>query len=98
MKHVFFLIYRIPSPAVAPTRWDRPDGGLVMRAKRICEGVAIADYVLADEIAHERYHCAPGQQLLLVEVFEEHDQNRVRRLHRKWERDRVDFLELMRVG
>jgi hypothetical protein len=93
MKHVHFLIFRIPSGD--PIRWTKPVGGLVLKAKKICSGVAVADFGLAEEIATHRYHCAPGEELILAEVLEEKDQIKSHRLHARYEREFSDFLELM---
>ena len=98
MNHTFFLIYRVANEQTQPIRWDKPDGGLVLKPKKICNGVCIADFGLAEEIASHRYHRAPWEQLLLVEVMEEHDQHRARRLHNKYQRDFSSFIELMEAG
>jgi hypothetical protein len=93
MKHVHFLIYRLRSGE--SIRWNKPVGGLVMRPKRVCAGIEVADFGLAEEIAQHRYHCGPGEELILAEVLEEKDQVKSHRLHHRYERDFEDFLELM---
>ena len=98
MKHCYFLLYRVPSVQTKPINWDKPDGGLVMKPKHVCSGVSVPDVELAQEVASHRYHCAPHETLLLVEVFEEYDKSRARRLHKLYERNFHEFLELMNVG
>lgn len=93
MKQSYFLIYRVRQNK--RVNWDKPEGGLVMKPKRICDGLAVADLGLCEEVASHRYHCAPDETLMLVEVFDERDQRRAHYLHRKYERDMSDFLELM---
>jgi len=69
-----------------------------MRPKRICHGVAVCDFGLAEEIASIRYHCAPDEVLILAECMEEVDQKKALRLHRRYERDMNEFLDLMEVS
>lgn len=93
MKHVHFLAYRLKEGE--SIKWTRPTGGLVMKPKRVCKGVEVADFVLAEEIISHRFHCAPGEHIILAEVLEEVDQVKAHRLHNRYERDYSDFLELM---
>lgn len=96
MKQVHFLIFRLKDGESIP--WSKPIGGLIMKPKRVCSGVAVADFGLAEEVASHRYHCAPDEVLILAECLEEVDQKKAIRMHRKYEREMSDFLELMNVG
>lgn len=96
MQQVYFLIFRVRDGK--RINWSRPVGGLVMKPKRICSGVAVADFGLAEEIASHRYHCAPDENLILAECMEEVDQKKALRLHRRYEREMNEFLDLMEVA
>ena len=95
MKHCYFYIFRVSQSG---KEWKRPVGGLVMKPKRICGDTAITDFGLAEEVASHRFHCAPGETLVVEEVVDPSHFDKIRRMHRKYERDMSEFLELMEAG
>lgn len=91
--HVYFLAFR--HRADRPIRVNRPTGGLVMKAERFVEGIPLADFTLARDVFQQRYHCQADEILDIAEVFGQRQRRWARRLHRQWERDLVEFAELM---
>jgi hypothetical protein len=45
-----------------------------------------------------RYHCDYGEELVVAEVFEKRDVRMARRLFLEWNRDAVEFVDLMTVS
>jgi hypothetical protein len=94
--HCYFLAYRKKSGK--KIRWDSPTGGLVMKPDRFVEGYPVGDYQLAYEVLKRRYHCGPGEELVMAEVFEKREMRLARKLCQEWNREAVEFIDLMEVS
>lgn len=98
----YVLVFRVPRCGGYGFDWDKPTGGLVMEPAKIldCNGqrIAVADWTLARELAHERYKPAPWEELVIAEVLEKPQQQLAARLHLTWELEMRSFLKLMEVG
>jgi hypothetical protein len=66
--------------------WESPTGGLVV------EGRLLPHQVL--DIAKQRYHCAPWEQILCVEVLRQEERWEAALLHQAWEMEMRQWLEL----
>lgn len=93
MNNCYFLLYRVAHNK--SVNWNKPVGGLVMKPKRVYSGKPVPDLGLAEELAKIRHHCAPGEKMMVVEVFADGKVRRAKRLHRAYEREMNEFLELM---
>lgn len=96
MDNCYFLLYRVRHGG--PINWNNPAGGLVLKPKRVYSGKPVPDLGLAEELARIRHHCAPGEKMMVVEVFSDREVQRARRLHLAYEREMNEFLELMEAG
>lgn len=93
-KLCYFLAYRRTSGR-EKLRLSQPTGGLVMKPWAVVNGVPAADLALAADVLTERYHCKPDEELVIAEVFCKKEQKLARQLHRAWEEEMHEFLELM---
>ena len=91
----YFLAYRMRNGD--PIDWEEPTGGVVMEA-RLVEGIPMSDYDIARQVLEDRYHCAPGEILVMAEVYGDREKWQATVLHRFWEREYVAFHELMAVS
>ena len=93
-KRCFYLCYR-RKHSRRSIDWTRPTGGLVMEADGYVYGYPICDFQLASDVLHQRYHCGPGEALIIAEVLEKEERSIAKRLHLRWEQDMADFHDLM---
>jgi len=98
----YVLIWRVPKGGLYSIDWDKPTGGMIMEPRKVLttqcgRRLAIVDWSLARSVAHERYHCGPGEELILAEVFEPAEQRLAKVAHLRWELEIRSFLQLMEV-
>ena len=93
-KLVYFLAYRKKVSKLS-INWRRPTGGLVMKPARIVDGYPVSDFQAAADLLEARYHCSPGEELIVAEVFEREEIRLARQLYHKWHWEAREFKELM---
>ena len=92
----YFLVYR--SPFGRPIDWEHPTGGFIQEAKDVIKGIPIPDQEAMWETAYARYHVAPGEKLVLAEVFGDIEKQICESLSVEYEDEYRAFRELMGVG
>ena len=95
-SHVYYLCYR--RQVGGRIRWKHPTGGFVQKPESFVQGCPIGDFQLAAATLERRYHCDYGEELVVAEVFEKRDVRMARRLFLEWNRDAVEFVDLMTVS
>lgn len=90
----YYLVWRTDDASVID--WDEPTGGLVCEPERYVDNYPVCSMPLVKSVCKMRYHCAPGESLVIAEVFEPEDQYKADILHQHWEREMFHFKELMR--
>ena len=93
MRHCYFLCFR--RRRNSKIHWRHPTGGLVVEPDRVVSGIPLAALQLVADVFAERYHCGPGEELIIAEVFEKRERRLALTLHRRWEREAWEFRELM---
>ena len=95
-KMCYFLCYRRRGRS-KNIDWDHPTGGMVVEPLKVIGNIAVSDFRSAIEAMEDRFHCGPGEDLVIMEVFEQEYQSLAWLLHIKWQRDMHQFFELMEV-
>ena len=92
--YLYWLIFR-RNDDCGCIDWDNPTGGLVVETNNVVEGIPVGNMEVIREVCLERYHCGPGEHLIMAEVFEIEDQQRAVILHEQWESEMKTFMEMM---
>jgi hypothetical protein len=87
-KYTYYFVYRVNENSTECIDWGEPTGGMALPLHKEEHGLAM-------DIARQRYHTAPYEELILAEVWEEKDQFTAALLHRCWDQEMHMFLEAM---
>jgi hypothetical protein len=87
-RYVYVLVYRVH--VTQRIDWNQPTGGLVIELADLQQKPS-----LRYDLAHERYHCGPGERLVMVEAMQVSTQRLAAQLHHEWECDVLKFVWLM---
>ena len=68
-----------------------------MNPVRMVEGIPVADMAIAADVLAQRYHCGPHEELVIAEVLCRKEKRLARELHRKWDAEMSEFVEMMQV-
>ena len=85
-KRTYYFVYRVPDDSAHCIPWGEPTGGIVLVNPNQSQAM---------DMARERYHCTPGETIVLAEVWGPEEKFKAGVLHRSWELERDKFLELM---
>lgn len=91
----YFFVYRVLKGEEVD--WDNPTGGMMLKFPKK-GGIPVVDACVLHRVASQMYHCGPHEQLLVVELFEEHEQHAARVLAARYECEIAQFKELMEVS
>jgi len=84
---VHYLVYRVQDTGFVD--WEEPDGGLVLY---------LDDVPFLHRIAERRYHCDPGERLIIEEADTPEDRWKAVLLATYWEHEQREFTALMEVA
>ena len=89
-KYLFYLIYRLPCGVFPEPGFILPVGGLV---------VPISDADHVEDVAGQRYHCAPWEELHFEDVSDSREGRRqARELVLVWEAEMAAWMDEVASG
>ena len=84
MQQTYYYVYRERADSHETINWDEPTGGLVLPTADTCHAM---------DIARERYHTAPYEELIIAEVWEDEKKWTATLLHKAWDVEMRTWLE-----